>query len=893
MRLAANDDQIILELPAGHPLHDSIRETVPGALWNSKTPRWEFPATRRVAQHLRELLRGRSRDLSLDPASARKLASLADSAPQYDLVLEQGLPVLRIEFHVEYQNFAKRHNGQRQDDQSWVFDESSAPELIADINARSLDIQISPEVARLAGSAFDAPAGYDGTLLSLSHIPISVLSAAQKKQKSSLVPKKPKRGAKKPPKQPKSFLDRLSDLGLVSLFDLINYMPLRYIDRSTPSRIADMEIGQEATLIATITSMTPYNPHKRHTKLTIQDEDGKTMHVSFFNQRYINHAYHVGDKVILHGKCTTWTNRRGQTFKQLDSPSIDRLDSRRGSRKVIPIYPQSEKAGITTWDILMLTDELLTRISSIPLMESLPAELRKKYGIVERDVAFHSIHLPANLEEAHQAKRRLVYEELLSLQLFIQSRKRATEKMPGISHSASESSLVTDYINSLPYALTGAQARAKQEILDDMAKPVPMHRLLQGDVGSGKSSIAALTVLNSVSSGYQAALMAPTEILAEQLYNGLASDLEKMNAISPRTGEPLRVEFLGGKTTKKNKEIITQALAQGEIDIVVGTHALISQGVEFANLGVAVIDEQHRFGTKQRTTLRAARPDGKVPDMLVMTATPIPRTGAMVTYGDLDITILDELPPGRVPIDTFWIKESGADLVKKQNSPVWDDIRREVKSGRQAYVVASLVEDNEKLAAQSTEDALQALQSGALFDLTLGMVHGRMPRKEREATMASFANGDIDVLVSTTVIEVGVNVPNATVMVILDAGKFGIAQLHQIRGRVGRSSYASRCYLVSDTHTDDGVARLDALVQSTDGFFLAERDLEIRGEGALFGQRQSGESDLRIASLRNMGALTAAKADAESLISSDPDLTHYPILRDEAARFFSDKEIQS
>lgn len=886
IRLTANDTIISLEIPLGDPLHELVKSTVPGAYWNGKQTHWEFPPTSRVARHLREVLRGTKGRAVIDPDSGKRMTSLADDAPSDDLVLENGLPVLRIEFHPDYQAFARRFRGQLQDDGSWVFEENMAPELINYIQGSNLDIKVSRGVTQLAGKSFAPPKGYDGTLLSLHSIPVSVLGAAQRKTQAEARSK-----SKKKPKQ--AFLDRLSIMGINTLFDLINCMPVRYIDRSQPSRIADMELGQQATLIGKIISMDSYNPAKRMTRITVQDEEGKNLSVAFFNQRYINYSYRTGDNVILHGKWGSWTNRKGQTFKQLDSPTIDHLDSTRGARKVIPIYPQSEKLTITTWDILSLTDELLTRLSSATVAETLPAELIKKYGLIGKAEALKAIHSPGDMEEARQARRRMVYEELLGLQVFIQSKKSAVELSPGIAQEPVVGGLVEQFVTSLPYSFTGAQKRAQEAVLSDMGKPTPMHRLLQGDVGSGKSNLATVAVLNSVDSGHQAALMAPTEILAEQLYRGLTSDLEKVAAVSPRTGEELNIEFLGGKTTKKNKERITASLAAGEIDIVVGTHSLISKGVEFADLGVAVIDEQHRFGTEQRTVLRNARNDGLMPDMLVMTATPIPRTGAMVTYGDLDITIIDELPPGRVPIHTTWVKESGPELVQSITSYVWEDIVTEVQNGRQAYVVASLVEDNEKLAAQSTEDAFHALQAGALSGLRLGMVHGRQARKEREATMDAFAAGEIDVLVSTTVIEVGVNVPNSTVMVVLDAGKFGIAQLHQIRGRVGRSSLPSRCYLVSDTHTPDGVARLEALVESTDGFYLAEKDLEIRGEGALFGQRQSGESDLRVASLKDMGALTAARTDAEQIVSADPSLSNLPLLRDEVNSLFRDKHIQS
>ena len=878
------DDAIRLTIPLGDELHERVRDAIPGATWNGKSLTWEFPRTTRVSRSLRQFLVGKADRVRLSEGDKLLLAELANAAPPEELILSGENLILDIEFHRDYQDLAKRHQGVKTEAGKWEFDVSVANDLIKDISANNLDINISPEVKKVAGKSYTPPAGYDGTLLSLRGIPLSVLSHVQKEMK------KPLRKTKRNP-NPKTFLDRLEAVGIVDLFDLINHLPNRYIDRSKPHNISQMKIGEYATIIATIVSMQPYDRQKRMTRMTIKDEAGEAISLVFFNQHYLNFIYREGNKVIVHGKHTIYTSRSGRRFKQIDSPTIDHLDSVRGERPVIPIYPSSEKNKLTTWDFLSLTEELTNRISAMPIEETLPADLIARYNLISRGRAYSAVHFPASEEESDAARRRMIYEELLQLQLYIQARKAEIGDLKGIPHSQESASLVDKYVNSLPYELTGAQERAKKEILSDMSKPVPMHRLLQGDVGAGKSYVGAMTLLNSVGDGHQGAMMAPTEILAEQLYNGLQSELSHAELLSTK-GKPLRVEFLGGKTTKKNKERIIDELKTGEIDIIVGTHALISDGVEFEDLGVAVIDEQHRFGTEQRTSLRKMRRDGVIPDMLVMTATPIPRTGAMVVYGDLDITILDELPPGRTPIKTAWVREAGTEVVGALSHPVWDNVRSEVEKGRQAYVVASLVEDNERLAAQSTEEALVALSGGALSDLRLGMVHGRMPRKDREEVMERFSNGEIDVLVSTTVIEVGVNVPNATVMVILDAGKFGIAQLHQIRGRVGRSTLDSHCYLVSDTHTADGVQRLEALVESTDGFYLAEKDLEIRGEGALFGQQQSGISDLRIASLAHVNALTAARTDAQKIIDSG-ELTQYPTLTAEVEAFFGDKDIQS
>lgn len=880
IHLRVIENSIHMFIPANNSLAERVREIIPGATWNSVERYWVFPLTRRCALRLRDFLRGQQVKFAGNH-DASLLTKTADSPPVPDLVInsEDASEVkLSIEFHVDYQNFAQRHQGNPIESGAWSFPISVVPDLLFDIERSGLDIVVANDVRKLGVRQWKPLNGYDGTLLSLRNIPLRELRVAAEKDAR----------VKKGKRKVKTFSENLQSMGIENLFDLINHVPLRYVDRSQPSTVDMMVEGEEATLIGKIVSLAPYNPAKRMTKMTVEDAIGKKISVVFFNQRYINFVYRVGNVVILHGKTTLWKGR----FKSLASPTIDHLNTQSGSRPVIPIYSQSEKHRITTWDLLNLNDELFSRmVVTKDLSDTLPQELITKYSLTSRRDAFRSIHFPNNMEEVNDARRRIIYEELLQLQLHIQTKKKSYTTLTGIAHTPSGAALVEQYTQSLPYPLTGAQAGARDAILGDMGASQPMHRLLQGDVGSGKSHCGAMTVLNAVGSGYQAALMAPTEILAEQLYNGLVEELEVLH--KPGTGEPIIVEFLGGKTTKKNKETILEKIKTQEIDILVGTHALISDGVEFSNLGAIVIDEQHRFGTRQRTKLRTQRTDGRIPDMLVMTATPIPRTGALVAYGDLDITVLDELPPGRAPIKTTWVQESGMSVAGALTHPVWDHVLAEVNKGHQGYVVASLVEDNEKLAAQSTEDALLSLSMGALKGIRLGMVHGRMARKEREETMNAFAAGDIDVLVSTTVIEVGVNVPNSTIMVILDAGKFGIAQLHQIRGRVGRSSFPSTCYLISDTETPEGTERLTALAASTDGFYLAEKDLEIRGEGTLFGEQQSGESDLRVASLRDMSALLAAREDAINIVEHNPELGGLEEFKLEVDTFFGSKEIQS
>lgn len=727
--------------------------------------------------------------------------------------------------------------------------------------------------------------GYDGSLKSLRNIPITeydyVIKDLEKEAKK-------KAGSKK---KPRNIVKSLEAMGIRTAFDMLHHFPLRYVDRSSPRPIKSLVKGEEASVLAKVVGTPTYDFGKRMAKITIQDFYGTKLSMVFFNQPWLPRQFKNDDEVLVYGKYEPYVRKSdGAQFPSLSSPQINKVGDERSEVPIVPVYPQSEKSSITTWDVLALMKETFSRLDP-EISDPMDKEIKEKYNLPNRYTAYRMLHFPENIKDVKESERGLVYEELYRLQLHLLGQKKDFTQTPGISHKIISNGLVDRFIAAQPYSLTGAQERAKKAIFEDMSKPHPMHRLLQGDVGAGKSAISTLAVLNSVESGHQAALMAPTEILAEQLYKGLADLADDPEFISPRSGKPLNVVFLGTKLTPKNKKIAQEKIASGEVDIAVGTHALLSEHVSFPDLGIAVIDEQHRFGTAQRSHLRQARSDGKTPDMLAMTATPIPRAQAMVMFGDLDITILDELPPGRIPIHTEWIEFDAQEAVMRNELRVWEHIRSEVANGRQAYVVASLVEDNEKLAAQSVEDAYQKLSDSVFPDLRLGIVHGKLKKADKEAVMKSFANGDIDILVSTTVIEVGVNVPNSTVMVVLDPGRFGIAQLHQIRGRVGRSNLPSTCYLLGETSTPEGRERLNALVESTDGFYLAEKDLEIRKEGTLFGSRQSGDSDLYIARLhKHSDILGIARNDASETLEKK---NISDAMREEIQAFYEGKEIAS
>ncbi|HSL72987.1 MAG TPA: ATP-dependent DNA helicase RecG [Ilumatobacteraceae bacterium] len=678
----------------------------------------------------------------------------------------------------------------------------------------------------------------------------------------------------------------LAAVGVDHLLDLLTYYPRRWVDRTNEARIGDLVPGDEALVLATVRSVTKRTTRNRRTMVTVNVGDGSgRMEVVFFNQPWRERQLREGLQIALFGKADVY---RGGL--QMSNPIVDLIGDRTG--RIVPIYPQSEKVQINTWEIAGWVEEALRRCRERGIDDALPEAIRSRLGLVDRFAAFSGIHLPDSIAAKEQARRRLAFDELLRVQLVLVLRKRAMERdQRGLRHTVG-GDLVERFYAALPYPLTAAQRRAIAEIESDLAAPHPMHRLLQGDVGSGKTVVAVATMLAAVQGGHQAALMAPTEVLADQHAAGVRALLAGVSV--PDSGNlfgdrPLRVELLTNRVTGADRREVLAGLADGSVDIVIGTHALIQDAVDFASLGAVVVDEQHRFGVEQRAALRAKTAAGLVPDMLVMTATPIPRTAAMTVYGDLDVSVLDELPPGRTPIVTKWAE---GPLLEAE---VWADIRAQVADGRQAYVVCPLVGESEKLEVASAEETFARLDADELSGLRLGLLHGRLTSAEKEATMEAFRTGALDVLVATTVIEVGVDVPNATLMAILDADRFGIAQLHQLRGRVGRGVHASTCWLVTRQPADDDIGagnpRVEALVASTDGFELAEIDLDLRGEGTLMSTAQKGRSDLKLASLRRDRPLVElAREVAFEIVDADPDLSDHPGLADELALLLSDDD---
>jgi len=616
-------------------------------------------------------------------------------------------------------------------------------------------------------------------------------------------------------------------------------------------------------------------------------DDTGSLAVVFFNQGWRERQLAPGSLVALHGRVSSFRGRL-----QMANPTVDVLgDPGERPRPIVAVYPQSEKIDLPSWVVRRAIDETLSRCRQRGLSDPVPAEIRERYSLAPRHEALYDLHLPETFAAKEAARRRLAFDELLRVQLVLVMRKRMMERdQLGIAHHIG-GPLVRRFLDTLPYRLTEAQVRVIGEIERDLADARPMHRLLQGDVGAGKTLVAVEAMLVAVDGGHQGALMAPTEVLAEQHASGVTRLLDGLRVPDPDNlfGErAVRVELLTNRVTGERRREVLAGLADGSVDIVIGTHALIQEGVEFASLGVVVIDEQHRFGVEQRAALRDKGGEGgRAPDVLVMTATPIPRTAAMTVYGDLDVSILDQKPPGRTPILT-------RHAVGSLGSPdVWADVRERVAAGRQAYVVCPLIEESEKLEVASAEETKASLESGDLAGLRIGLLHGRMSSADKESVMDAFREGRLDVLVATTVIEVGVDVPNATAMVILDADRFGIAQLHQLRGRVGRGSHESICWLVTSPSDDASPGlvaemgpRIEALVSSDDGFFLAEADLELRGEGTLMNKEQKGRSDLKLASLRRDRELVEiAREAAFAIVDTDVTLSDHLELKDELSLF--------
>jgi ATP-dependent DNA helicase RecG len=681
----------------------------------------------------------------------------------------------------------------------------------------------------------------------------------------------------------------LAEMGIETVLDLLEHYPRRYVDRTERAEIHELAIGDEATVDAEIKSINARRTRDRKRTIvnaTVYDGTG-LLQIVFFNQAWRERQLRPGTQVSLFGKVESYRGKRQMTNPVVDVLAAPGMESDAESEvtgTIVPVYPQSGKAEVHTWQLRRAVASCLQRTEARGFADPLDDALRADHDLVDRGRAYNDIHRPDTTSARFAAEHRLKFDEFLRMQLALVARKRAlAAEETGIVHAV-DGELVPAFHAALPFPLTDDQSAAIAQIALDMAKPAPMHRLLQGEVGSGKTIVALTALLTAVQGGYQGAFMAPTEVLAEQHELTMRELLGELSVVEEGSllGErPVAVALLTNRTSAAERRRIADGLRGGTIDILVGTHALIYGGVEFANLGVAVIDEQHRFGVEQRDLLRGK---GDAPDVLVMTATPIPRTAAMLIYGDLDKTELRHLPAGRSPIETTVV--GGGPL---ERVGVYELVRSQVAEGRQAYVVCPLVEGSDKLEARAATEEFERLVHEELADLRLGLLHGQMPAADKEAAMRAFREHETDVLVATTVIEVGVDVPNATVMVIEDADRFGLLQLHQLRGRIGRGKHQSYCYLLAEPTTPHGEARMEAMTQSGDGFELAERDLAIRGAGEVFGERQAGWTDLKLGRLpQDESIVFEARAVAERMLDDDPELVRNEQLREEVTDLLGD-----
>ncbi|NLY98605.1 MAG: ATP-dependent DNA helicase RecG [Clostridiaceae bacterium] len=625
-------------------------------------------------------------------------------------------------------------------------------------------------------------------------------------------------------------------LGIDTVEDLLYHFPRRYEDRGNIMKIAEIVPEESCSVLGTVTYPPVNIRSQRGVRLTrslVKDGTG-TLEIVWFNQPYITSKLALGKQYIFYGKAKK-TSRM-----QMINPTIIQLEDMDKECVLVPVYPTV--AGLTQAVIRQTIRQALDMLKDIE--DPLPESVLRKYRLADFGESIRHVHYPKDMESLEKARRRCVFQELLEFQLALLSMRKQDNEAAGIMFN--KSTLTDSFIKSLPFELTDAQHRVFNEIYTDMTLPKTMNRLVQGDVGSGKTVVAVLAMLVAAESGYQSAMMAPTEILAQQHFNTVSRLLE---------GFPFRVALLTGSTTAKNAKEILSGLANGDIHIIIGTHALIEERVQYHNLGLVITDEQHRFGVKQRALLSRK---GNNPDMLVMTATPIPRTLAMILYGDLDISIIDEMPPGRIKVKTYVVTEDYRERIDRF-------ILKEVGEGRQVYIICPLVEDSEMIDAYSAVKTAE--EAAAKFkDCRVGIIHGKMKPAEKEEVMKSFAEGSIDILVSTTVVEVGVDVPNASLMVVENAERFGLAQLHQLRGRVGRGKNQSYCILFNQGSSEVSKERLEIMTKSTDGFYISEQDLKLRGPGEFFGTRQHGLPELKIANLyTDMNILKEAQECSERI----------------------------
>jgi ATP-dependent DNA helicase RecG len=684
---------------------------------------------------------------------------------------------------------------------------------------------------------------FDGTMDSLRQLPIGSLNIVRANTQTW----------KSVSKSNKTLEEKIEAFGIKTLHDLVFHLPRRYIDKTTPQEIQTLMVDEQATIIGIVESVSDI-PNNMGVRFTIKTENGSSIPAVFWRQHWLKRKFPVGSHVLITGKVSFWQGRRN-----LNGSSIE--DAREAALlPIVPIYKQSESKGITTTLITTAVRELFSRLGPIDLPKYLQGENRIDYY-----TAFKELHLPSSLETHADTINALAYYELVYMQILIQEAKESSASRTGIKCLPGERNLQRKAIQAIPFTLTGSQEKAVNYLNDKMGETKPSSVLLNADVGAGKSLVAQLACLRAVEAGYQAVLLGPTEVLARQLY----ATFQKVNESLNTLGESVNIVFLSGSLKAVEKRAVMKTIASGEADIIVGTHSVLSSSVDYKNLGFIAIDEQQKFGAEQRTALLNSRSDGLVPDLLMQTATPIPRSTAQVFYGDIDMITLDEKPPGRLEIITKWIQEDPNDVVTQIVNPMWADILEEASKGNQIFVITPMVKDSNKVDAASVERTYKTL-TDTFPTLRVGYVHGQMKQDQQNQTMEEFRNKAYDVLVASTVIEVGVDIPDATRVIILSADRLGASSLHQIRGRVGRNDKQAICYLVSLGVTESSQARLNSLVESTNGFDVAKADLGTRGHGKIFSNEQSGASDMVFATLYRHGRLVSkARDEAIQILNSE------------------------
>lgn len=686
--------------------------------------------------------------------------------------------------------------------------------------------------------------GYDGTLQSLKNISIDVLNVVSANGQSWKALKSSN----------KTLKDKMGEIGIKSLHDLLFWLPRRYIDKSKPQDISDLIEGETAVVVGTIDEVIELSSGRGGAVFVIRTSTGSKIRTTFFNQRWLISKFKVGTQVLVTGKFSWWNKT-----PQIGGASIEHAEEA-AVLPIVPVYKQSPSKGITTYFIMSANRELISRLGDVKLPSYLKEEGKMSYFD-----ALNALHFPNSLDEHYEAIETLAFYELVYMQIIIQEAKEHSSSRTGIEVCEGSRRLQAKGIKSLPFSLTRSQKRAIVELNSKMADSRPSSTLLSADVGSGKTAVAQMAALRAVDAGYQAVILSPTDILARQLYDSsskIVKSLEKYN-------EDVNIVFLSGSMKVKEKREILSKIESGEADIIVGTHSLMSSSVKYKNLGFIAIDEQQKFGAEQRTHLLNSRDDGLIPDILMQTATPIPRSTAQVFYGDIDMIELKEKPPGRIPIVTEWIRENPVDIVEQTTSEMWMDVIEEASKGNQTFIITPLVSESDKIDSASVERTFKSLSQMALAGLNVGFVHGQMKQDVQQQCMEDFRAKKYDVLVASTVVEVGVDIPDATRVIILSAERLGSASLHQIRGRVGRNEKPSKCYLVSLGKTDNSQLRLQSLVDSDDGFEIAKNDLRIRGEGKMFSTEQSGRSEMIFASLSNHSEkINKAKTVALDILNS-------------------------